>query len=58
MAVCVGVVSAPRRVDGFGKVKEQSEHNVLTFRTERQGKIIIIKLLMTKMTKKAQFSMS
>ena len=34
MALRVEVISAADSVDGFGKVSEQSEHNVLTFRTE------------------------
>lgn len=38
----VRVISATGCVDGFGKVSEQSEHNVLTFRTENKEKMIII----------------
>lgn len=30
------VISAAGSVDGFRKVSEQSEHNVLTFRTESE----------------------
>lgn len=41
----VWVISAAGSVDGFGKVTEQSEHSVLTFRTERKGKIIIMFLM-------------
>lgn len=36
--VCDWVISAVVSVDGFGKVSEQSEHNVLTFRSERGGR--------------------
>lgn len=32
---CDWIISAVVSVDGFGKVSEQSEHNVLTFRSER-----------------------
>lgn len=52
MRVCV--ISAAGSVDGFGKVSEQSEHNVLTFRTETVGKIIIT-FLMTQNTKNGAF---
>lgn len=41
-------------VGGFGKVSEQSEHNVLTFRTDRVRKIIIM-FLMTQNTKMVPF---
>lgn len=47
----VWVISAAGSVDEFGKVNKQSERNVLTFRTERVGKIIIM-FLMTQNTKK------
>lgn len=30
------IISAAGSVDGFPKVSEQSEHNVLTFRTDRE----------------------
>lgn len=43
----VWVISAPGCVDGLGKVSEQSEHNVLTFRSENEEKMIIIIFLMT-----------
>ena len=53
----VWVISAAGSVDGFGKVTEQSEHNVLTFRTERMGKIIIM-FLMTQNMKKVTLCMN
>lgn len=45
------VISAACSVDGFGKVSEQSEHNVLTFKTVREGEIIIT-FLMTQISEK------
>lgn len=45
MAVRAWVISAAGSVDRFGKVSEQSEHNVLTFRSERVGEIIIMFLM-------------
>lgn len=41
----VWVISAAGSVDGFGKVIEQSAHNVLTFKSEIGGKIIIMFLI-------------
>lgn len=41
----VWVISTARSVDGFGKVSEQSECNVLTFRIQRLRKIIIMFLM-------------
>lgn len=35
IVACDWIISAVVSVDGFGKVSEQSEHNVLTFRSER-----------------------
>lgn len=55
--MCVWVISAAGSVDGFRKVSEQSEHNVLTFRTERVGKIIIM-FLITQNTKMVPLHMN
>lgn len=35
IVACDWIISAVVSVDGFGKVSEQSEHNVLTFRSQR-----------------------
>lgn len=51
----VRVISATGCVDGFGKVSEQSEHSVLTFRTENEGKMIMIMFSMTQNKKITAF---